>query len=158
LYLKGDLTVAASANIYNSNSNGWGYLIFNGTGDGSNAANIQSIDIASTGTNRNKAIGFYVNSGAYVQLSRNLELGTGAKFVDSTGGTFDFGFSGSTPLAITIVSGATSTGFTSQSNSTLKITSPDGLYEQWDRAAFTAVGVTVNTGNLQGCTEKQSKY
>jgi hypothetical protein len=52
-----------------------------------------------------------------------------------------------TSLYITTYS--TGAQFEARQGSILKITSPDGLYEEWDRAAYTAAGVTVNTGNVR---------
>ena len=124
--LYGDLTVASTSVLTNTNSNLTGKLNFAGTGDGLTAATTQTIDIASTGATRNQYIDFSINSGAYVQLiNQNFELGKGATVAVKTGGTFDFNFAGTTPLNITNYS--TSPGFASAQGSVLKITSADGI-------------------------------
>lgn len=149
--LKGDLTVAGSGLFQNSNSSTNGHLNFVGPGDGLTAATTQTIDIASTSSNENRYVNFDIKNGAYVQLiNRNLELGQRDSFTVENGAVFDFNFNGTTPLVIKTSGTQTAMVFRSLQGSTLKITSPDGLYEYWDRAAYTAAGVTVNTGNLQG--------
>lgn len=148
LKVKGDITVATGAYITNASTTVKGSLIFNGTGDGSTADQTQVVNIASTNAARNQYINFNIANGAYVQLGANLELGTNSKVTDSLGGTLDFGFSGATPLNITMY--ASGAAFESRQQSTLKITSADGLYDEFDRAAYVAAGVTVNTGNVQG--------
>jgi uncharacterized repeat protein (TIGR02543 family) len=149
--LKGDLTVAGSGLFQNSNSSTNGHLNFVGPGDGLTAATTQTIDIASTSSNENRYVNFDIKNGAYVQLiNRDLELGQRDSFTVENGAVFDFNFNGTTPLVIKTSGTQTAMVFRSLQGSTLKITSPDGLYEYWDRAAYTAAGVTVNTGNLQG--------
>lgn len=130
LYLKGDLTVAGSANINTGGGLGIGNysLHFNGTGDGSSPAQTQEVDIASTSTTvENRNVTFRVKSGAYVRLVRDLELGINSELRVETGGVFDFGFNGTTPLIVGISGSSTGTTFTSETGSTLKITSPDGI-------------------------------
>lgn len=144
--LKGDLLVASGALLLAANAN-TATFNFSGTGDGTTAALTQTIDIASTGANRNQNLAFNVTSGAYVQLAnRDLELGTGSSFNVKTGGVFDFYFASAvstTANNIKIVSGATSTVFSNEANSTLKISSPGGLII--DVATY-----GTSTGNLQG--------
>ncbi|MBK9794333.1 MAG: hypothetical protein IPP60_14870 [Sphingobacteriales bacterium] len=36
--------------------------------------------------------------------------------------------------------------------------SPDGLYDEWDRAAYTAAGVTANTGNVQAIAKSNRSF
>ena len=151
LKVKGDVTVANTANFTNASTGVMGSCIFNGIGDGSTSDKTQVVNITATSATRNQYINFNVGNGAYVQLGANLELGNSAKVTDSTGGTFDFGFNGSTPLIVTTYSSGA--GFESRQGSILKITSPDGLYDEWDRVAYTAAGVTVNTGNVQAITK-----
>lgn len=131
IFLKGDISVVGSGNIYAGSTLGTGNFILNfaGTGDGSTPALTQEIDIASTSaTFENKNVMFRVKSGAYVKLiNRNMELGTNAEMRVDNGGTLDFGFSGSTPLIIGISGSQTGTTFRSESGSILKITSTDGI-------------------------------
>jgi hypothetical protein len=131
LNLKGDLTTG-TGNILTTNTiaSKSGVFNFTGTGDGLSAATTQTIDVASTGATRNQYINFNVNIGAYAQLANHdLELGTNSTFTvngsGSTGGTMDFGFSGTTPLNLTNYSSGSK--FTSQQASTLKITSTSGI-------------------------------
>jgi hypothetical protein len=156
LRIKGDLTVASGANLTNASTAKNGIIVFNGIGDGSTPDLTQVINISATNATRNQYINFNVGNGAYVQLGDDLELGNSAKVTDSTGGTFDFGFNGSTPLIVTTYSSGA--GFESRQGSTLKITSPDGLYDEWDRAAYTAAGVTVNTGNVQAIAKSNRSF
>ncbi|MFN8283266.1 MAG: T9SS type A sorting domain-containing protein [Chitinophagales bacterium] len=146
LNLKGDLTVASGAYITNASTSVKGSLNFKGIGDGSTADLTQVVNIASTNAARNQYINFNICKDAYVQLGANLDLGTNAKVTDSSGGTLDFGFSGSTPLNITMY--ASGAAFESRQGSTLKITSAAGLYDEW--ATYSGAGVTINTGNVQG--------
>ena len=128
LNLKGDLTVAASGLLQNSNNLSNGQFNFTGTGDGLTAATTQTIDVASTSANENRYIAFAVKSGAYVQqINRNFELGLNSGVIVENGGFFDFGFNGTTALLTNISGSQTGTYFNSQSGSTLKISSPDGI-------------------------------
>jgi hypothetical protein len=129
LSLQGDITVASTALLTAAATSGTTFN-FTGTGDGLSAATTQTIDIASTGATRNQYTNFNVNAGAYVQISnQNFELGKSSNFSvngsGNSGGTFDFGFSGTTALNVTSYS--TGTNFTSQQAATLKISSPDGI-------------------------------
>lgn len=126
--LKGDLTVASTSLLQNTNSSNLANLNFTGIGDGLTPETTQTIDIATTSTNENRNINFNIKDGAYVQLiNRDFELGINSKVVVETGATFDFGFDGSTALNVTISGSQTGTGFQTQQASTLKITSPDGI-------------------------------
>lgn len=126
--LKGDLTVAGSAVLQNSNTSSLGILNFNGTGNGLYDSTTQTIDIATTSTNENKNISFNVLSGSYVKLiNRDFELGNNSGVYVQTGGTFDFGFNGTTPLNVAISGSQNGTVFQSLQGSTLKITSTDGI-------------------------------
>jgi len=126
--LKGDLLIgtaallrATSSPTTNSNFN------FSGVGDGLTSASTQTIEIASTAAASNRNISFNVKSGAYVQLSNiDFALGNNSRLVIETGGKFDFGFNGTTALNIA-GNGVTGTGFTSQSDATLIISSPQGI-------------------------------
>lgn len=124
--LKGNLTVAANGILRNGNTNASSYpnSFFNFTG----TSTIQTIDIASTGTNENNYINFNVKNGSVVQLiNRDFELGSNSKLTVESGGTFDFGFNGLTALNLNRVTSQTGQSFTAQSGSTLKITSPLGI-------------------------------
>ena len=129
LNLKGDMSIASTALLTAAATSGTTFN-FIGTGDGLSAATTQTIDIASTGVTRNQYINFNVNAGAYVQISnQNFELGKNSSLTvkgsGSSGGTFDFGFNGTTALNVTSYS--TGTNFTSQQAATLKISSIDGI-------------------------------
>ncbi|RZK26379.1 MAG: choice-of-anchor D domain-containing protein, partial [Flavobacterium sp.] len=116
LNLKGDLTVVSTAQL-TSTAAGTSFN-FTGTGDGVSNLTTQNVSIIpSTATN----INFNVKENTYVKLDNNLVLGSGSKLTVENGGTFDFGFSETTPLIIT------GTTFEAQANSKLKITSPDGI-------------------------------
>ncbi len=126
--LTGDLFVASTGLMVNSNSANLGTFNFVGTGDGLSAATTQTIDIASTGATENRYISYFVKSGAYVQIAtQDFELGTNSKVTVENGGVFDFGFNGTTALNVGISAAMTGTAFESQQGSTLKITSPDGI-------------------------------
>ncbi len=126
--LYGDITVAGSGLLYNTNSSNHGQLNFVAVGDGLTDATTQTIDIASTSSNENKYINFYVKNGAYVKLiNQDLELGTDSGVIVENGGTLDFGFDGSTALNVGISGSQTGSVFSSQSGSSLVITSPDGI-------------------------------
>lgn len=127
--LKGDLTVDATSLLDDQNSTLTNVSFnFVCTCDGTTALKTQEVDIASTSANENRNIPFNINSGTYVQLkNRDLELGTNSNITVKTGGTFDFGFNGTTPLLAKISGVQTGPTFTSQTGSTLKITSTDGI-------------------------------
>ena len=126
--LKGDLTVAGSGLLYNTNGSNQGKLNFVEIGDGLTDATTQTIDVASTSSNENREVNFYVKNGAYIKLiNRDFELGLDGALVVENGGVFDFGFNGTTPLNTAISGTQTGTTFSSQQGSTLKITSPDGI-------------------------------
>ncbi|MEZ5004341.1 MAG: choice-of-anchor D domain-containing protein [Chitinophagales bacterium] len=128
--LKGDITVAGSGLLTNSNSSKAGEFNFVGTGDGLADATTQTIDIASTSSNENRYISFYAKKGSYVkQINRDFELGTNSALVVEDSAVYDFGFNGTTPLNLTISAGTSpgGTNFSSQQGSTLKITNPDGI-------------------------------
>ena len=127
--LKGDLTVASSAQLFANNAT-TATFNFAGIGDGLSAATTQAINVASTNTEK---IDFKVKSGAYVQLTnQDFNLATASKLTVENGGTFDFGFNGTTALNVT-----NSGAFTTEVGSTLKITSTVGLV------------TTGTTGNVQ---------
>jgi hypothetical protein len=126
--LKGDLSVAGSGLLHNTNTSSLGSFNFVGVGDGLSAATTQTIDIASTSANENRYIAFAVKSGAYVQqVNRDFELGTNSGVTVETGAVFDFGFNGTTALLTKISGSQTGTYFITQTGSTLKITSADGI-------------------------------
>ena len=127
--LKGDISVNNSGLISCDNGNQLGHLHFNGIGDGLSDATTQTIDIASTNTTEeNKKISFNIENGAYVKLiNRNFELGNDSDLVVKSEGTFDFGFSGTTALNISISGTQSGTKFSSQQGSILKISSPQGI-------------------------------
>lgn len=148
--LKGDLTVG-SGNILTQNTTAAKKGEFNFTGSYSSldSTTIQTVDVASTGaTTENARVDFNVKSGAYTQLiNRDFELGTNSKLTVETGSIFDFGFNGSTALNVAVSGSQTGTAFESQQTSTLKITSPEGLYGNWNTTVFPSV--TQAIGNLR---------
>lgn len=126
--LNGDLSAAGSALFQNSNSSRNGILNFSGTGDGTAPDKTQTIDIASTSSNENRYINFNVKNGAFVELAnRNLELGTNSKLTVESGGTLNFGFTGTTPLNLTNSGAMSGVNFELQSGGNLIITSIDGI-------------------------------
>lgn len=134
LNLKGNLYVVGSGLLRNTNSSFNGVLNFTGTAT-------QTIDIASTSGSENTYITFNVANGAYVQLiNRNFELGTNSIVNVQSGGTFDCGFNGTTPLMVGPSGSMSGSAFNVLSGGTLKITSPDGI---------TTSG---STGNIQTAT------
>ncbi|KGO84883.1 hypothetical protein Q765_19135 [Flavobacterium rivuli WB 3.3-2 = DSM 21788] len=140
LNVKGDVSATASAVIYATAATAT--LNLNGTGNGLTDATTQTIDVASTATNRNQNINFFAKSGSYVKLlNRDFELGTGSKVTVENGSTIDFGFNLTTPLVVKAVTGATNTAFQTATNSTLKVTSENGVN-----------GNAASTGNVQVAT------
>ncbi|HQO90174.1 MAG TPA: T9SS type A sorting domain-containing protein [Chitinophagales bacterium] len=148
--LKGDLTVG-SGNILTQNTSAAkkGEFNFTGTYNDADVTTIQTVDVASTGaTTENARIDFNVKSGAYTQLiNRDFELGTNSKLTVETGSIFDFGFNGTTALNVGIANSMLGTAFESKQNATLKISSPDGLYGNWNTTVFPSV--TQAIGNLR---------
>ncbi len=132
--VKDDLTVVSSAYLMSTATTG--QLNFNGIYNSLIPATIQTINNASapstSSDNQNAGINFSVKGGAYAQLiNQNLKLGKSSSLTVETGSTFDFGFdgvngAGSTALNLTGY-GITGTGFTSQSQAYLKISSPSGI-------------------------------
>jgi len=138
--LEGDLYVAGSGLLRGETATRTAGVNFNFTklGDGLTPETTQTIDIASTSSTENRYLDFYVKNGAYVQLiNRNFELGTTSKLIVENGGTFDFGFSGSTALNVAGSGSMISQQFELKDGGTLKITSPDGIT------------TTANLGNVQ---------
>ena len=139
LNLKGDLTLSNTA-LLNATSNTIANTNFSfvGTGDGLSPATTQTINVANQTTASN--ITFNVNSGAYTKLvNQNFALGTNSGFSVRTGGTLDFGFNGTTALNLIRVLGNISQTFESQTGSTLKISSSEGISR----------GTSLYTGNVQ---------
>jgi len=141
--LKGDLTVGSDAALYSENE--LSTINFTGTGDGLTDATTQTIDIAtSDDAIENKNIQFNVTEGAYVKLiQQNLELGENGTLAVKDGGVLDFGFNGNTALIVTKSGSQTGTGFDLDAGGYLKITSPDGLWE--DSSAGNVQVVASNT-------------
>jgi hypothetical protein len=155
LNIKGDLTVNANGIISAvGTTTGNNVITFNGTGDGSTAALTQSVNVGSTAATENNNIAYAVESGSYTQLAADLELGNGGTFTVKTGGTLDFGFSGATTTAFNVTErsgGPTGTTvFTSQTGTTLKITSAGGIMAA--PAASGNVLLDSRTYAQNGCT------
>ncbi|WP_432672667.1 T9SS sorting signal type C domain-containing protein [Flavobacterium sp. SM2513] len=116
--LYGDLQTDASRTLSSIDPDS----IFNfaGTGDGTTDATTQTINVVNTST-ADKIL-FNTTSGAYVKLiNQNFTMGSTSIFTVKSGGVFDFGFIGTTPLTI---SGPT---FVLETGGTIKITSADGI-------------------------------
>lgn len=119
--LKGNLIVGSASYITSTHTSKLGEFNFIGNTP-------QTIDIASTNTNRNKYINFNIKPSSYVQfINQNVELSTNSTFTVENGGTLDFGFKND-DTSINLVTG-TGTGqkFELKDGGTLKITSPDGI-------------------------------
>ena len=126
--LNGDLSVAGSGLLQNSNSSSLGDFNFSGTGDGITNATTQTVDVASTSANENRYISFNVKNGAYVkQINRDFQLGRNSALIIETGAVYNFGFNGTTALNLTISGSQSGTDFSSQTGSTLIVTSPNGI-------------------------------
>jgi hypothetical protein len=152
--LKGDLTVESGAAIHTTYTASNGILNFTGAGDGSAPSLTQSINVSSTNSLRNRRINFVVSPSVvgtnYVQLTRNLELGTASTFTIKSDALFDFGFTDNEANNITMVAGAASVRFASETRSILKITSPDGIIK--NNSYGTAVG------NVQGISQTNRSF
>lgn len=128
LNLHGDLMVVGSGLLRNSNTSSLGVFNFVGTGDGLTANTTQTIDVASTSSNENSNIQFNVKPNSYVRLiNRNFELGNNSSLKVEAEGTLDFGFTGTTPLQVVVSGTQIGTSFISETNSILKVTSPEGI-------------------------------
>lgn len=134
--INGNLTVSNTSAGFTNEGGPSAKLNFTGT-------TLQHIDAAVTVT----AVPINVKAGASVTLKNhdltvNSLTSTAVAFTVETGGTLDFGFAadGTTPLVIKKVSSgvAGTNDFTSQTASTLKITSPLGLQK-----------ASATTGNIQ---------
>ncbi|WP_084466372.1 Ig-like domain-containing protein [Kaistella palustris] len=115
---------------------------------------VQSLDAASVLANSFSGIPFLVKSGSSVRLvNNNLLINNSSAFTVEGGATLDFGYDGVNGAGtggLYIGQPASPTGtntFTSAENSILKITSPDGLYGNWNTTKFSTV--TAATGNLR---------
>ena len=129
--LKGDLTVTSGAQFRSTNGNGTnrGFFNFNGVGDGLTPATTQTIDCASSLTNRYTNLTYEVLDGAYVRIiNQNLELNTQSAVIVAQNGVFDFGFNGTTALRVVeVAGGATNTSFNLNPFGRIKITHPNGI-------------------------------
>jgi hypothetical protein len=130
--LKGDLTVGSSSLFTATLST---IFNFNGIGEGSSAANTQTIDVASTNISAQNNISFFVKSGAYVQLiNRDFEIGNSGSFTvqgtTPSPGVLDFGYNGTSGWLIKERTSAAPTGTTAfalTANGYLKITHENGI-------------------------------
>ena len=147
LNLNGDVTATANSKIQSGCPTAESEFNFTGT-------SVQSVDAASVLANSFNGIPFLVKSGSSVKLvNNNLLINNSSAFTVEGGATLDFGYdgvngAGTGGLYIGQPTSASGTNtFTSSENSILKITSPDGLYGNWDTAKFPSV--TAATGNLR---------
>lgn len=144
---KGNVTVASTVTSFTNDATASATRMYVNFDGGTSAAPL-FVNIAPTAT----AISMNVKSGAYVKLKENslttnsLASNT-AVFKVETGGSLHFGWAldGTTPLVIRkAASGAAGTNqFLTQSNSTLYITSADGIQQ----ASATTGNVQYTTGN-----------
>ncbi len=143
--LKGDLSVGSAAILKSTNTSS--NFNFTGTYSSSTPATIQTIDNASipasSVSSQNTKINFNVKQGAYAQLiNQNFKLGNSSVLTVETGAIFDFGFDGANGAGTNALNvtgnGITGTGFTSQSQAYLKISSPLGI-----------VNTSGSVGNIQ---------
>jgi uncharacterized repeat protein (TIGR02543 family) len=119
LNIKGDLVVHSGATLA-ANAASTATVNFTGTGDGTTDATTQTIDMVNVSTA--SKIVFNVNSGTYVKLiNQNFVLGASSKLTVKSGGTFNFGFNGITPLTLS------GPAFELETGGTIKITSADGI-------------------------------
>lgn len=125
LNLKGNFELGSAALLINSSDNYTANNQFSFNGSGT----IQTINAINQSTAR--YITFNVDSGAYVKLiNQNFSLGNSSAFNVKSGGTLDFGFNGidgSGNTALNITEHVNSVSFTTEPNSTIKITSPEGI-------------------------------
>lgn len=120
LNLRGDLIVKSDASIINRGPYEDAFFNFDGTA-------IQNVNVASVVTSSDKGIPFFVKDGAQVQLNtNNLTINSGSTIEVEAGGTFDFNWTGSTPLLV-LDGGSNESVFHSYPSSVLKITSLDGI-------------------------------
>lgn len=84
LNIKGNLTVDENSMI---RSQSQGFLVFNGTGNGSSDTQTQYIDVLSNGATRTQSLTMTVNSGAYAKLKNNFALGSNSTL--TVNGTFE---------------------------------------------------------------------
>jgi hypothetical protein len=138
--LQGNLTIGASGTMIYQNTSRPLDAALNFTGDYTSTSTPQLIDVSTSTALIN--IPVYIKNKAYAQLiNQNLKLAGSSTSMYSmitveSGGTFDFGFNGTTALNVvnnttTPINGfatATPTSrFALLSGGTLKITSPDGI-------------------------------
>lgn len=125
--LKGDLIVNSAGKLDATQGNNTGKVFnFSGTGNGTSASQIQSLNVAFPDASRNRRIQFYAKPGSYVQLVRDFDLGDNSRFYVEGGAVLDFGFTGTTANNIT-GNARVATGFTASSGAYLKISSPEGI-------------------------------
>lgn len=159
LNIDGNMTVSGGTFEMNKTSGGKGILNLKGNLAVTNSGNLTATSTTVANTNFNfvgnaipqtinvvnssvtERITFNVNSGAYAKLdSQNLALGTNSKFNVLTNGILDFGFkTDGTALNLIRVASSSLQSFTSETGSTLIITSPEGISN----------GTGVYTGNVQ---------
>jgi len=124
--LKGDLTVTGGKLDATQNNNANKVFNFTGTGDGTSADKIQSINVAFPDTSRSRRILFTAKPGSYVRLARDFDLGLNSRFFVEGGAVLDFGFTGNTANNIT-GNGRAGTDFNAILGAYLKISSPQGI-------------------------------
>ncbi|WP_312822109.1 T9SS type A sorting domain-containing protein [Epilithonimonas sp.] len=130
--LNGNLTILEGQLVNGNTStfnNGISGLFFSGISE-------QTIDYSSL--NYPTYISFNIKNSSLVKLiNQNLTLGSNSKFNVLSGGTLDFGFAADGITALNVLANGSGQTFTSASDSTLKITSLDGIT------------TTANLGNVQ---------
>ncbi|MFY0482348.1 InlB B-repeat-containing protein [Flavobacterium sp. PLA-1-15] len=145
--LKGDLKVLNSSTLTTTDPDS--ELIFEGTGNGLTPETTQNVFASTNATITNTR--FKVNAGAYVKLDSNITLASASSFTVNSGGILDFGFDSSNN-ALQILGNA----FESQTGSTLKITSPNGITTAAPGA--TAGNVQVTAANRTFASDASYEY
>ena len=122
--LKGNLFKATGSFMTNANTNSQN-VTFNFTGN-----SLQTVNLNVAAANDMVRYYFYIKNGAYVSPTiQDWKIATESKIIVETGGTLDFGFGADaiTPLHVIRNGSQVNQTFTSQDNSVLKITSPQGI-------------------------------
>ena len=141
--LKGNLFKATGSFMTNANTNSQN-VTFNFTGN-----SLQTVNLNVAAANDMLRYYFYIKNGAYVSPTiQDWKIATESKIIVETGGTLDFGFGvdAITPLHVIRNGSQINQTFTSQDDSILKITSPQGI----------ATGGNY-TGNIQVGTNTTSR-
>lgn len=120
--LKGNLKKLLAGKMTNSNSNSTN-ISFNFLG-----TSVQTVDLNVNASADMLRYKFFVKSGASIQtITQDWKLADASAITVESGGTMDFGFSGSTALNVIESTSSAVTSFVLNSGGTLKITSTAGI-------------------------------